>query len=122
MRALGLWRGIFAVALLASLIGPSRATAGEIALTVVNVETPQGIKVWLPQSITAQEGDTVKLKLINKLDVEHGYKIEAFGIEEVVAGQATKDVSFKATKKGIFPITCQLHPPHLSGQLVVLDD
>ena len=97
------------------------ALAGEVSLTIVNVETPQAVKIWVPESIFAKKGDTVKLKLINKLDAEHGFKIAAFGVEKVVAAQAAEDVTFTADKAGIFPISCQLHPPHVSGQMVVLE-
>lgn len=103
---------------LASFTGS--AEAGTIELTIVNIETPQGVKIWVPESVYAKKGDTVTLKLINKLDLEHGYEIAAFGIKEVVDGNATKTVSFKADKEGIFPIKCHLHPAHVSGQLVVL--
>jgi len=94
---------------------------GEVSMTIVNIETPQGVKIWVPESIFAKKGDTVKLKLINKLDAEHGFKIAAFGVEKVVKAQAAEDVSFTADKAGVFPISCQLHPPHVAGQLVVLE-
>jgi nitrosocyanin len=102
-------------------IGTQPAAAGEVKLTVVNVETAQGVKIWVPESIFAKKGDTVELRLINKLDAEHGYKIAAYGIEKVVAAQAAETVTFTADKAGIFPISCQLHPPHVAGQLVVLE-
>jgi nitrosocyanin len=102
-------------------LGTNPAAAGEVKLTVVNIETPQGVKVWVPESIFAKKGDTVELRLINKLDAEHGYKIAAFGVEKVVAGQAAETVTFTADKAGIFPISCQLHPPHVAGQIVVLE-
>ncbi len=95
--------------------------AGTVALTIVNIQTPQGAKVWVPESVFANKGDTVTLKLINKLDKEHGYQIEAFGIKKVVGPKASKTFSFRASKAGIFPIKCQLHKPHVAGQLVVLD-
>lgn len=97
------------------------AAAGEIALTVVNIETPQGVKIWEPASVVAKKGDTVNLKLINRHADEHGYEIAAFNVKEVVDGNKTKDVSFKVDKAGIFPIKCHLHPAHVVGQLVVLD-
>jgi nitrosocyanin len=97
------------------------APPGEIALTVVNIETPQGVKIWEPASVTARKGDVIKLKLINRHADEHGYEIAAFAIKEVVPGNGTKDVSFKADKAGVFPIKCHLHPAHVVGQLVVLD-
>ena len=97
------------------------AAAGEITLTVVNIETPQGVKIWEPASVVAKKGDTVALKLINRHADEHGYEIAAFNVKEVVEGNKSKDVSFKADKAGIFPIKCHLHPAHVVGQLVVLD-
>lgn len=97
------------------------AGAGEVELTVVNIETPQGVKIWEPSSVVAKKGDSVKLKLINRHADEHGYEIAAFGIKEVVEGNKTKDVTFTASKAGIFPIKCHLHPAHVVGQFVVLD-
>jgi nitrosocyanin len=95
--------------------------AGEIALTVVNIETPQGVKIWEPPTIIAKKGDTVSLKLINRHAEEHGYEIAALGVKEVVEGNKSKDITFKADKAGIFPIKCHLHPPHVVGQFVVLE-
>ena len=97
------------------------AWAGEITLTVVNIETPQGVKIWEPTSVAARKGDTVSLKLINRHADEHGYEIAAFGVKEVVDGNKSKDVTFKADRAGIFPIKCHLHPAHVVGQLVVLE-
>jgi nitrosocyanin len=102
-----------------SLAPPARA--GEVNIDIVNIETPQGVKIWEPTSVTAKKGDSVTLKLINKLDKEHGFSIEAYGIKQVVDGNKAETVSFKADKAGIFPIKCHLHPPHVAGQLVVLD-
>jgi nitrosocyanin len=103
-----------------SLVAVHDAKAGEIKMTIVNVETSQGVKIWTPESITAKRGDTVTLTLVNKLDAEHGYEIDAVKVKEVVGPQKTATVTFKADKAGIFPIKCQLHPPHVAGQLVVL--
>jgi len=103
-----------------SLVNSIDAQAGEIKMTIVNVETGQGVKIWTPESITAKRGDTVTLTLVNKLDAEHGFEIDAVKVKEVVGPQKTATVTFKANKAGIFPIKCQLHPPHVAGQLVVL--
>jgi len=117
-RAQTLFFMVVAVFFVASFV--TSAEAGKVELTIVNIQTPQGVKVWVPESVYAKRGDTVTLKLISKLDKEHGYQIEAFGIKEVVGPNASKTVSFKANKAGIFPIKCQLHAPHVAGQLVVL--
>jgi len=39
----------------------------------------------------------------------------------VVPGEKTANVKFVADKAGIFPIKCQLHPAHVTGQLIVLE-
>ena len=109
------------VALLLTGCAGSMQPSQPIALTVVNIETPQGVKIWEPASVVARKGDSVALKLINRHADEHGYEIAAYGIKEVVPGNGTKDVSFKADKAGIFPIKCHLHPAHVVGQLLVLD-
>jgi nitrosocyanin len=104
------------------LAGVVAATYGaEINLTIVNVVSPQDVKIWEPTSITAKKGDRVTLRLINKHADEHGYEIAAFGVKEVVAGDKTASVSFTADKAGVFPIKCHLHPAHVVGQLVVLE-
>jgi len=114
---------LFAMALGAILLGGvvSGAHAGEISLTIVNVVSPQDVKIWEPTSIAAKKGDRVTLRLINKHADEHGYEIAAFGVKEVVAGDKTATVSFTADKAGVFPIKCQLHPAHVVGQLIVLE-
>jgi len=105
------------------LLGGVAAVAygGEVTLTIVNVVTPQDVKIWEPTSITVKKGDKVSLRLVNKHTDEHGYEIAAFSVKEVVAGDKTASVSFVADKAGIFPIKCQLHPAHVVGQLIVLE-
>ncbi len=99
----------------------AQAAEPAVKLTVVNIMTPQGVKIWTPESIFANKGDVVQLRLINKLDKEHGYTIAAFGVEKVVAAESAETVTFTADKAGIFPISCHLHPPHVAGQIVILE-
>lgn len=88
--------------------------------TVVNIETPQAVKIWEPPSLVVKKGDIVKIKLINKSEQEHGYRITDFKVEKVVQGGQSESVEFTADKEGIFTIDCQLHPAHVQGQLIVL--
>ena len=91
--------------------------------TVVNVEY-EGTKIWLPATLVVHKGDKVKIKLINNVKADpnqHGYKIAAFNVEAVVTRGEPQTVEFTADKAGIFPITCQLHPAHVGGELVVLE-
>ena len=87
--------------------------------TMINVIF-DGTKIWLPSSLIITEGDAVELTLINKLDEPHGFQIAAFGIEEVVQPKAQTTVRFTATKNGIIPFICQMHPPHIGGQILVV--
>jgi nitrosocyanin len=110
-----------ATALVLAGLGLAAAQAGEINLRIVNIVTPQDVKIWEPTSIIAKKGDTVVLQLVNRHADEHGFEIAAFNIKEVVPGEKTSNVKFTADKAGIFPIKCHLHPAHVSGQLVVLE-
>jgi len=118
MRILG------AVLALSAVVGAAAATfAAEQQFTVVNVEY-EGSKLWLPATLVVHKGDKVKIKLINNVKTDpnqHGYKIAAFNVESVVTRGETQTVEFVADKVGVFPITCQLHPAHVGGQLLVLE-
>jgi nitrosocyanin len=118
-RSRALVRALLAAALAAG--GGVAAQAGEISLTVVNVVSPQDVKIWEPTSVVAKKGDRVTLRLVNKHADEHGYEIAVFGVKEVVPGDKTATVSFTADRAGVFPIKCHLHPAHVVGQLVVLE-
>ena len=87
--------------------------------TLINVVL-DGTKIWLPSSLMVQQGDEVELTLINKLDAPHGFQIADFGVEEVVQPQGQTTVKFTASRPGAHSYICQLHPPHLGGQILVL--
>lgn len=110
-----------AMAVGALLLGVAATEGGEVTLTIVNVVSPQDVKIWEPTSIAAKKGDRVTLRLINKHADEHGFEIAAFGVKEVVAGDKAASVSFTADRAGVFPIKCHLHPAHVVGQMVVLE-
>lgn len=112
---------LLSIVLVIVVLGLTAAQAGEISLRIVNVVTPQDVKIWEPTSIAVKKGDTVMLQLVNRHADEHGFEIAAFGVKEVVPGEKTANVKFVADKAGIFPIKCQLHPAHVTGQLIVLE-
>ena len=117
-------RKLAAVLVLGAMVLSAAAVyAEDMQFTVVNVEY-EGTKIWLPATLVVHKGDKVKIKLINNVKADpnqHGYKIAAFNVESVVTRGEPQNVEFTADKAGIFPITCQLHPPHIGGELVVLD-
>jgi len=120
-RAVDMTQPVLTGADIEVVLGLAAAQAGEISLRIVNVVTPQDVKIWEPTSFTAKKGDTVMLQLVNRHADEHGFEIAAFGVKEVVPGEKTSNVKFTADKAGIFPIKCQLHPAHVVGQFVVLE-
>jgi len=123
MRESPQWRrplGWFVVLLTVLLLGAGSAPAAEPQkFTLINVVL-DGTKIWLPSSLMVHQGDEVELTLINKLDDPHGFKIEDFGIEEVVPPKAQMTVQFTASQPGVHSYICHIHPPHLGGQILVL--
>lgn len=110
------------LALGAALISAGAALADEVQFTVVNIEY-EGSKIWVPSTLVVHKGDKVKVKLINNVKSDpnqHGFAIAAFNVAAVVTRGEPKEIEFTADKAGVFPITCQLHPAHVGGQLVVL--
>ena len=95
------------------------AAAEPKKFTLINVVL-DGTKIWLPSSLMVHQWDEVELTLINKLDEPHGFKIQDFGIEQVVQPKAQMTVKFTASKAGAHSYICQLHPPHLGGNILVL--
>ncbi|MGE3537742.1 MAG: cupredoxin domain-containing protein [Candidatus Tectimicrobiota bacterium] len=104
------------------LLGLTASIAGAAEpkkFTLVNVLL-DGTKIWLPSTLVVQEGDEVELTLQNKLDEPHGFKIDDFQIEAVVQPKAQSTVKFTASKAGVHSYVCQMHPPHVGGQILVL--
>jgi len=103
--------------------GVARAEDATINFTVVNIEY-EGSKIWTPATLVVKKGSLVKVKLVNNVASDpnqHGFAIPAYNIAETVVRGEPKTVEFTADKPGIFPIICHLHPPHVGGQLVVLE-
>jgi len=114
--------GWLVVLLTVLMLGTGYAAAGEPKkFTVINVVL-DGTKIWLPSSLMVTQGEDVELTLVNKLDDPHGFKLEAFGIEEVVQPKAQITVQFTASQPGAHRYICHLHPPHLGGQILVLSE
>jgi nitrosocyanin len=112
--------GLFAGA--ASSMAQDAAAPTEKTFTVV-AEQINKTKFWFPSNIMVNQGDKVKLVLKNDIegaDATHGFTIPAYGITEVVTRGVPKTVNFTADKAGIFPYSCQLHPAHIGGELLVI--
>jgi len=125
IRNLGVAAAILGIVLLGTSPGraaePSAASSVK-TFTLVSVMIDE-TKLWLPSSIMVEKGDHVKITLKNMVPGaanQHGFSLPAYGITEVVTSGTPKTVEFTADKTGIFPYTCQLHPGHIGGQLLVI--
>ncbi len=100
---------------------PAMDEPGTRSFTVVAVEVDDA-KIWLPSVIAVDQGDKVKLTLKNLVPGavnQHGFTIPAYNVTEVVTRGEPKTVTFVADKAGVFPFSCQLHPAHIGGSLIV---
>lgn len=75
---------------------------------------------WAPDQIVVNEGDTVNLEIIGINGALHESFIEEYVDEFVVERGKLTSVSFVADKAGVFKIVCTIHPPAMTGELVVL--
>jgi cytochrome c oxidase subunit 2 len=75
-----------------------------------------------PNPITVKKGEHVKL-LITALDHDHGFKLEAFNINQKIKKGTTATIEFTADKAGTFPFQCSdfcgIGHPRMKGKLVV---
>lgn len=77
------------------------------------------------QTIVVKKGDTVNIHLFNletSADDQHSFTIydkPYDKIDKVLKGGENGDISFVATKTGVFTYECKFHQPTMRGQLVV---
>jgi len=111
--------GLSGVVAAVALAGPAQTAPGPGVFAVVNVEV-SGAKIWLPSTIVVRPGQQVTLKLDNKLDAPHGFAIDDYAIQVIVPAGGRQDVTFTAKRGLTSRFYCQIHPPHVGGQIVVL--
>jgi cytochrome c oxidase subunit II len=89
--------------------------AGEIKLTAKKYE-------FNPNVIRVRQGDHVQL-VLTALDRDHGFKLEAFNIDQRLKKGQITTIEFTADKAGIFPFQCSdfcgLGHGKMKGELVV---
>jgi plastocyanin len=78
------------------------------------------VYAFVPSTITAIEGDTLRLHLVNPEDDAHTFVLP--GLSVSIASQGVTDTVYVARRAGIYPFVCSLpaHLPYMWGQLVVL--
>ena len=61
-----------------------------------------------PEEIDVNQGDRVKLTVINEDNFDHGFAIDAFGISQRLPANDQIYVEFVASKSGVFPFYCSV--------------
>ncbi len=61
-----------------------------------------------PDVIEVNQGDTVKLTVVNEDEYDHGLAIDVFGISQRIAAKSTTIIEFVATQPGEFPYYCSV--------------
>ncbi len=96
-----------------------------IYMTIIADMGGEGYDKFLPQTVTVLKGDKVQVVLNNTdAGMDHGFAIDAYGINQVVKAGQTITIEFIADKPGVFTFYCTIPcgPGHsqMTGQLIVL--
>jgi cytochrome c oxidase subunit II len=95
-----------------------KAAGSEIKMTAKKYE-------FDPNVITVKNGEHVEL-VITALDHDHGFKLEAFKIDEKLKKGTSTTIEFTADKVGAFPFECShfcgVGHGKMKGKLVVTED
>ncbi len=108
---------VSALAIVAGPVAPAQdaGNAVEIKMTAKKYR-------FDPNEVTVKKGQHVKL-LITALDRDHGFKLEAFNINQKLKKGETETIEFDADKTGTFPFQCSefcgLGHGKMKGKLVV---
>lgn len=94
---------IYNVYFRAEEIAPIKPTGNMVEINI----TAKNNK-WDPISIIVKAGDTVKINLINEDAYDHGFAIEAFGVNKRMFAKQNTSVEFIASKKGNFLFYCSV--------------
>ena len=77
---------------------------------------------FVPSAIHVKKGDHVKL-VITATDHDHGFKLEAFQVDQLLKKGEATTVEFTADRAGTFPFACShfcgLGHKKMKGELVV---
>ncbi len=112
------------VALVSSTLAivAGRVTSAQEAGNTVEIKMTARKYRFDPNEITVKKGQHVKL-FITALDRDHGFKLEAFNINQKLKKGETETIEFTADKAGTFPFQCSqfcgLGHGKMKGKLVV---
>lgn len=77
---------------------------------------------FIPNPIRVKVGENIRLK-ITSVDVDHGFSLPEFGINEILSPGGTITVEFQATEIGEFEFSCSVFcgsgHSNMRGKLIV---
>ena len=104
-----------AFAMSASIAQDASPGANEIKMTAMKYD-------FNPNVVRAKKGEHVKL-VVTALDRDHGFKLEAFHIEQRLPKGVAVTIEFVADQAGTFPFQCSVFcgmgHKKMKGQLIV---
>ncbi len=82
------------------------------------------VYAFSPDHLTAYQGDTLDITIVNPEDDPHTFVLSDFNVNVLLPPQAATKVHFVANKVGAFTFLCDVasHLPFMTGQLTVLPD
>ena len=86
-------------------IGPIKASGHVIE---IEMRAKENKWVWEPAEIHVKAGDLVKLKIFNEDSYDHGFAVEAFGINKRLFPGRETDIEFIASREGSFNFYCSV--------------
>ncbi len=99
---------------------PTSATGGESQAGEIKVSAKK--YAFNPNVINVKKGEHVKL-IITALDHDHGFKLDAFNINQIIKKGTSATIEFTADRAGTFHFHCShfcgLGHSHMHGKLVV---
>lgn len=102
--------------------GEHGAEDGDVQVIEVVTTNVQGKNIFIPSTVVLDSGKPAVLSIYNTTEIPHGFKIVGLGIEFILPAKQEFEVKVPALEGNkIYKIECQLHPPHRSAQLVVID-
>ena len=116
------WIAVAGVLTVLIIVPAGADTHRELQAVNINYE---GNNVWTPGTYVAKKGEKIRFKLFNRVKTDpnvHGFAIDEFSVKVDVYRDQPETVEFTANKAGVFRIWCHLHPAHLPGQLLVLEN
>jgi cytochrome c oxidase subunit 2 len=89
-------------------IAPKSCPDAEGKTVVINMRSLKNQWRWDPNPIEVECGDTITLNIYNEDEYDHGFALDAYGINKRLPPLTTTTIVFRVTKKGTFVFYCSV--------------